>query len=374
MSARARWAAIAAAGALLIALPAAARGLRWPPVQWDPAPAPQRAEGPGYEVEAEGATFVGREGEYLIFRAFTPEPVLHVQGGSAGSQVRVRLENLHPASSDGGWVSNERVGTCRSYHYSIADGYQQRIAPQLPPRARWRLIVLGDTGVEEELDAFLARAAALEADFILHLGDLAYTPGGVEQAAAKFRASPVPIFTAIGNHDFHDGSHLLHRAFARGIGPLNSFFSLGGVDLLNLDTAADTWPPSGGARGELLDRLAREAYSPQRTLLVFTHRPLVDPRPDVVAAGDSHAIDRAAESAWLRRRFTELGADLLLHGHIHTSLDAELDGIPVRIAGGGLGLDLAGSPDPEAKLLIVEWDSGPAPRLEARWEALAAPR
>lgn len=374
MSTRARWAALGAAGALLIALPAAARGLRWPPVQFDPAPAAQRAEGPGYTVEAEGATYVGREGDLLIFRAFVPEPVLQVQGGAKGSQVKLRLENLHPEASNGGWASNEGTGTCRTYEYGIANGYQQRLAPELPPRTRWRLVALGDTGAEEELDSFLIRAAQLEADFVLHLGDLAYTPGGVEKAAAKLRSARVPVFTAVGNHDFHDGSHLLHRAFARGIGPLNSFFSLGGAHVLNLDTAADTWPPSSGARGALLDRLARERFDPAGTLLVMTHRPLVDPRPEVVAAGDSHAIDRAAESAWLRARFQDLGADLILHGHIHTSLDAVLDGIPVRIAGGGLGLNLAGSLDPEAKLLIIEWDAGPAPRLEARWEALNAPR
>lgn len=374
MSARARWAAIGAAGALLLALPVVARGLRWPPLQRDPAPAPQHAAGPGYTVDAVGASFSRREGDLLVFRAYMPEPILHVKGGSTGSQVRLRLENLHVEASDGGWVSNERGGSCRTYEYAIADGYQQRIAPQLPARARWRVVALGDTGVEEELDAFLARAAELQADFILHLGDLAYTPGGVEQAAAKFRGSRVPIFTAIGNHDFHDGSHLLHRAFVRGIGPRNSYFHLGGVHFLNLDTAADTWPPSRGARGDLLADFARVGVDPDQSLLVFTHRPLVDPRPEVVAAGDSHAIDRAAETAWLRARFRELGVDLLLHGHIHTSLDAELDGIPVRVAGGGLGLDLAGSPDPEAKLLIVEWDSGPAPRLEARWESLTSPR
>lgn len=375
MSTRARVAALCAAGALLLVLPVMARGLRWPPPQLDPAPAVQQATGPsGYTVEADGAIFVGREGDLLTFRAFVPEPVLQIQGGRTGAQVRLCLENLHAEATDGGWISNERGGTRRTYDYAIADGFQQRLAPQLPARTRWRLVALGDTGAEEELDWFLARAAELQADFALHLGDLAYTSGGVMKAAAKFRTAPLPVFTAIGNHDFHDGSHLLHRDFVRAIGPLNSFFSLGGVDVLNLDTAADTWPPSGGARGALLARLAREHFDPARTLLVITHRPLVDPRPEVVAAGDSHAVDRAAESAWLRKSLVALGADLMLHGHIHTSLDAEVDGIPVRIVGGGLGLKLDGSVDPEPQMLVIEWETGPAPVLEARWERLGAPR
>lgn len=375
MSTRARVAALGAAGALLLVLPALARGLRWPPPHWEPAPAIQRAVGPdGYAVEADGAIFTGREGDLLVFRAFVPEPVLTVQAGRSGAQVRLRLENLHPEASDGGWVSAEGGGTCRSYEYSIAGGYRQTLAPQLPARARWRLVAVGDTGAEAELDAFLARAAQLQADFVLHLGDLAYTPGGVEQAAAKFRAAQVPVFTAIGNHDFHDGSHLLHRGFVRGIGPRNGDFTLGGVRVLNLDTAADIWPPSGGERGALLARLAREHFEPARTLLVMTHRPLVDPRPEAVAAGESHALGRKAEADWLRAQMQALGADLLLHGHIHTSLESALDGIPVRIAGGGLGLQLDGSPDPEPKLLVIEWAAGAAPALEARWEPLGAPR
>jgi predicted phosphodiesterase len=374
MNARARWAAIGAAGALLLALPVMARGLRWPSLQWDPAPAREQARGPGYTVDAVGATYSRREGDLLVFRAYSPEPILDVTGGNTGSQVRLRLENLHVEASDGGWVSLEGSGSCRTYEYAIADGFQQRIAPQLPARARWRVVALGDTGAEEELDAFLVRAAELQADFILHLGDLAYTPGGVEKAAAKIRASKLPVFTAIGNHDFHDGSHLLHRPFVRGIGPRNSYFALGGVNFLNLDTAADTWPPSGGERGDLLEAFTHAGFDPASTLLVFTHRPLVDPRPDAVAAGEAHDLGRKAESEWLRAQILALGADLLVHGHIHTSLESELDGIPVRIAGGGLGLDLNGSPDPEPKLLIVEWDSGPTPRLEARWESLSSPR
>lgn len=367
MSSRARVAALCAAGALLLLLPPALRGLRWPPPQWSPAePRTFARAAAGWSVRAEGAGFVGERDGALVFRAFVPEPVLELTpaGRKPGNGMRVRLENVLPRAQCN--LAHERpTPTTMLFEWGSVHPLEARVSA--PEQATWRVAVLGDTGAGPELDAFFARAAELGADFALHLGDLAYDEEGIARAGAKMSTAPLPVFTTIGNHDFHDGLRLLHAGFVRGIGPLNSAFTLGGVRFLNLDTAADTWPPGSGARGSLLER---EAAAPHAgPLVVMTHRPLVDPRAEVVAAGRGHGVDRAYESAWLRARMRELGADLLLHGHVHTHIEAELDGIPVRIVGGGLGLDLAGRPDPEARLLLLEWTTGDA-ALTARWERL----
>jgi predicted phosphodiesterase len=370
VSTRARVLALCAAGALLLALPLAARGLRWPPPQWSPAePRDFARAAAGWSVRADGAGFLGEENGVLVFRAFVPEPALELTptGRKSGGAMRVRLENVHVRAQCS--LAHERpTPTTMLFEWGASLPLAARV--QLPAQPSWRVAALGDTGAGPELDWFLARAAAVGADFALHLGDLAYDEHGIARAAAKLRSAPVPTFTAIGNHDFHDGLRLLHDGFMRGIGPLNSAFSLGGVRFLNLDTAADTWPAGSGARGRLL---AREAAAPPPGLLVvMTHRPLVDPRTDVVAAGRGHGVDRAYESAWLRTRLRELGADLLLHGHVHTHIEAELDGASVRIVGGGLGLDLAGRKDPDARFLLLEWSAGDA-AVRARWEPLGLP-
>jgi 3',5'-cyclic AMP phosphodiesterase CpdA len=368
MSTRARVAALSAAAALLSLLPVAARGLRIPPPQWGPGEPPaQGRDAGGGSARAEGAVFLGEENGVLVFRACVPEPRLTL--ASRRSPLRVRLENVHARATSS--LAAERVAPTTLLYECTAEA---PLAAQisLPHQQRWRAVALGDTGAEFALEWFLARAAELQADFALHLGDLAYTEDGIARAARALRSAPLPVYTTIGNHDFHAGTRLLHEGFARSIGPLNSFFAAGGVRFLNLDTAADSWPAGAGARGRTLARFHAQGGS--GPVVVFTHRPLVDPRPEVVAAGESHGVNRGSESAWLRARMREIGADLLLHGHIHTHLEHELDGIPVRIAGGGLGLTLGGAPDPDARLVVLEWEEDAPESIEVSWEPLNLPQ
>ncbi len=354
-------------GVGLAAAPGFVRGWRLPPLQWDPAPEPTRLDGglAAPSVRAEGAYLVAHGGPRLRWRAFAPEPVLHVSNPT-DAPVEVVVENVHPESTDAGLAAASQDGLERRWRIP-AGAADLVLAPTFPPRERYRVAALGDTGGGGELDAFLEASASAGADFVLHLGDFAYGPGELAAAAAALRRSAVPVYAAIGNHDFHRGLDLLHRGFTRDVGPRNWAFRLGGVEFVNLDTAADTWPPDSGERGRLVAELLAAPRGRTATTVLLTHRPILDPR------GRGHDLGRAGERAWMREVVAALGVDLLLHGHVHASLESVLDGVPVFVAGGGLGRGADEVPEEGPVFLMLSWRPAPAPHLAARWLPLPEP-
>jgi hypothetical protein len=143
-------------------------------------------------------------------------------------------------------------------------------------------------------------------------------------------------------------------------------FDLGGVRFLNLDTAADTWPADSGERGALVDSLLAVGFPAEKELIVFTHRPLSDPRPS--AAEDGHGIGNGNEVDWLLQIYQSLGVDALLHGHIHETHVDDVNGMPAYIVGNGLNLAEPG-PATGAGILIGEWQTG-TPKVSFRIEPL----
>jgi len=311
-----------------------------------------------------------------VFRAFRPEPVLFLENRSP-EPLRVVLENVHPEArllvTPGGRTSTwqgelplERILEMAGAEPGPARTARAKVF--FPQRTAYTFAAIGDTGGATELKHCLDAARDLGADFLIHLGDFAYAEGQLENAAELLREAGIPVFAAIGNHDFHGGHRSRFLLFRDSIGPLDSFFSFRGVEFLNLDTAADLVPAGAGQRGTLLRQVeslrepmqARGVLPP---LVVFTHRPLVDPRTIYKRREKGHALNRTAEADWLRGRLLDLGTSAYLAGHVHESWEFDDQGLPTFISGDGLMR--RGKPP---KILIGEWVPGSA--LQFRWEAL----
>ena len=101
---------------------------------------------------------------------------------------------------------------------TVRDRIRFRTAPAGP--ARFRFAVVGDSGDgSRNARALARRIRAGRPDFLLHVGDMAYPHGTVEQFARRFFApyrrllARVPIFPAPGNHDISKGG-VYARIFA----------------------------------------------------------------------------------------------------------------------------------------------------------------
>lgn len=327
--------------------PRRARVLRFPPLQFEVEDRPRSFAAPGgWTVQAHGAYLreVGPDGP--AFRAFVPSPRLEI-GGPPGP-FALALENVHPAATGGltgaGTVAVD--GVARRIVGELAEGCLQTAEFTFPERSEYRFLAVGDTGAGDGLRTTLAFADELGADFVLHLGDFFYGGAGEQNVGPSLRSSRLPVFAACGNHDFHGGRRSRRRpaAFVREVGPLSSWFRIAGVDFLNLDTAAGFLPFGGGARGRVLReiaavRAADAAAGARAPLVVFCHRPLLDPRR-AAGARAMGGLDRFGEGAYLARRLSALGAGVILAAHVHQSWEFEAFGFRTLLAGEGLGREV----------------------------------
>ncbi len=356
-------------------------GLRYPPLQYDPDPFPETGYSEaGWRVHAPGSASLRRhrvDGR-MTFRAYVPEPVLRFEARRAG-RVHLVLENLHREARFEGlpgealrWQRPEEGGPGRREELyldlDLSLGEVRELRVRFPERERYRFAALGDSGGGSELRWCLERAAALDADFFLHLGDVLYLEAHETELEEALRSSPLPVFATPGNHDFHGGHRYRFETWQEEVGPLNSFFRLAGVDFVGLDTAADTLPPSRGERGRLMRRVeAFRAEHGPAPVVVFTHRPLSDWRYRKGRRDSPHALNRTGEAEYLQDWILSLGSPaVLLCGHIHqTHFDGETP-VPMWIAGEGTS-----DRGPGASILIGEFAPGEAP--EFHLEALAMP-
>ena len=298
-----------------------------------------------FNASADGAFFTEVKGPFLSWRAFTPEPTLKIQGA-----FQVTVDNIHPRailSREGeGQIQEESIdGLKRTVLGDTEPGKELRLHWQVPFANSYRFAAIGDTGGGRELDWTMQQAHQLGAQFLLLLGDLYYQPGDDLNVIQNLSRSPVPVYAAYGNHDIVRSfdQNLLHW-FERGVGPRNSTFRLGGIQFVNLDTAADTIPWSGGMRGALLRQLPPLEDNPGiRDYVIFSHRPITDLRPIEEQPSD-HSIENFGEGEWLREQLLHIGARTILNGHIHNSLERDDQGLYTYIAGEGLAhLDIVKS-------------------------------
>ncbi|MAF06397.1 MAG: hypothetical protein CL389_00905 [Acidiferrobacteraceae bacterium] len=362
----------------------AMRGLRVP-LMAEPRHVEHQARHPEdhFSVRADGAFFTGVEGPSLSWRAFTPEPVLRVQGA-----FQVTLDNVHPQAvlsraGSGQIREASRDGLKRTVLGEAGPNTMLRLHWQVPFADSYRFAAIGDTGGGRELAWALQRTQQLGAQFLLLLGDLYYQPGDDLNVIRNLSRSPLPVYAAFGNHDIAWGfdQNLMHW-FERGVGPRNSTFRLGGIQFVNLDTAADTIPWSGGMRGALLRQLPPLEDNPGiRDYVIFSHRPIVDLRPIEERPSD-HSIENFGEGEWLREQLLQIGARTIINGHIHNSGERDDQGLHTYIAGEGLAhLDIVRSQgavgwfdnpgERTARILIGEVSPGEPVRYH--WDALNMP-
>lgn len=361
----------------------AMRGMRIP-LALEPRRAPHVARHPdrGFAVHGNDAFPLAIHEDALAWRAFAPEPVLRIEG-----DFKVTLDNVHPLAaldvSGSGIISEEKVtGLMRAVTGNSAKG-ALTLRWRVPFAQSYRFAAIGDTGGDRELAWALQRAKQLGAQFLLHLGDLYYQPNDDLNVARTLSSAPLPTYATIGNHDLPQNfDDELSNWFETGVGPRNASFSLGGVQFINLDTAADTIPWSGGARGTLLRQIAPLQNNPGiRDYVVFTHRPVTDLRQNNGQSTD-HNIKNWGENAWLHGELLGRGVGAVINGHIHSSLEEDDRGLRTYIAGEGLAhLDIVASQgaigwfdtpgNRVAQILIGEVI--PQAPVRYHWDALAMP-
>lgn len=325
----------------------------------------------GIEVLARGACFQERAQDAFRFRAYVPEPVFEVRGDRAGA-AKIIVENLHrdailqvEATPSG--MDEERDNLTRVLDVAQDPGTQTRFSWRFPKQERYRFAAIGDTGGGTELEWVMTRAVQLEADFLLHMGDFYYEEGDLERAAANLNKAAIPTYAAIGNHDFHHGLRAVYPRFNRLIGPSNSLFTLGGIEFVNFDTAADFIPAVRGTRAQLVEALKPvDAGGDIRGRVAFTHKPLADPDTE-----RDHDVDRPAEARWLRSRLLAAGTKNLLAGHIHVKEEFDDQGLRTYVTGQGLAHADLIVERPYAEILLGHVEPGEPVRYQ--WQALNMP-
>ncbi len=353
------------------------QGLRYPRFGLEPQNPSTKIVSTLAELDLEDCIFTG-DHEPISVRAIAPEPRLNVSFKAAG-KIRLSLNNIASNAElniegSGFSVEDEDInGISREVCVKATGATQANLLWRLPNRDGFKFAIIGDTGGGTELDWCLSRAHKLGAQFLLHLGDFNYTDKDAspdnrddeyELAIQKFHRSPLPVYICIGNHDFNQ-SGLVYERFINELGPMNNAFELGGTRFINMDTGADFFPASGGNRGELARLLgaSETAFDDQ---LLFTHKPMQDPRE-----GKDHVIGSASEINWLREQMDLLGCNTLFNGHVHHSDEQDLQGIHQWTAGEGLGHEDLVHKRRVSKLVIGRVERGK--KVVYSWQALDMP-
>ncbi len=354
------------------ALPGFARGFRFPVLQYEPGRVGTSIDLPFARVNAKEATVVHQQGNPRL-RASGLNPTIVIDAAQAAT-VDIEIENVHPralAEIKGSALSESGEGLTRRITGTLSANETTRVEWRLREQTDIRFVVIGDTGGNRELQWSLQRAKQLDAEFVIHLGDIYYGETDSQTAPLILNQSPVPVFTAIGNHDFHDGFNLIHRQFTDTIGPRNSFFDVAHMRFVNIDTAAATFPVSSAQRGDLLARLqSRQLADPSKTTVVFTHAPLSDPRPPVDGKHFSHTVSDN-EIPWLREQLAAINTSTLLAGHIHFSYEIDEQGIDCYIAGEGLAHHDLNYKKQIARILVGTIEQGNGHTFQ--WQPLLMP-
>ena len=249
------------------------RGLRYPRLSLEHRALEQRIETPSGIIDLHDLIALKSDSQ-ISLRAIAPEPRLTMD--LSRGKLKLSINNIAPDArlSIGGTgiklLDEEIDGINR--HLTIDSGSDQvlELSWRLPDTDGVSFAVIGDTGGGSELDWCLARAQELNAGFLLHLGDFNYSEGEYDQAVDKFQNAAMPCYVSIGNHDFHHKG-LIYQQFLDEIGPMNNSFTVAGTRFVNIDTAADFLPVSGGLRGQLAQHLVAEDHVGDTVFLPTAH-------------------------------------------------------------------------------------------------------
>lgn len=313
------------------------RGIRIPPLIWEPGALPTRFTAKGSQFES--SDVIQSKAQVIAdadisFRAFNPEPTINIRFREP-SILRLSVNNIAlDAVLQLNTKNQQRItetidGITRIIEINGNSKHPIELKWQLSKSNDFRFASIGDSGGDQELAWCIQRAHALGAKFLLHLGDINYQASDYRTAIRLFNQAPIPCYVSIGNHDFHDVGPQ-HTQFTDDIGPLNHQFIVGKTRFVNFDTASNTLPYSAGHRGRLFDQII--ASQKQLNTVAFTHRPLFDPR-----VGESHDIGSDGERDWLIDMLHKTQTSTLLSGHIHTFARNTVHNIDNIVVGQGLG-------------------------------------
>jgi 3',5'-cyclic AMP phosphodiesterase CpdA len=314
------------------------RGIRIPPLRWEPKPLATNFASGQVDIEVseliQSATQVAEQVDYS-FRAYAPEPALRITANNK-SKLRISVNNvaqetrLNIVQGRPSSAIESIDGINRILELTLDSAEPLTIEWKLPSQTSYSFAAIGDTGGQSELAWCIQRAKSLSAQFLLHLGDFNYQSSDYANSIKLFNSAPLPVYVSIGNHDFHD-SGPIYQQFLEDIGPFNNVFQIGKTRFANLDTAANHLPYGAGSRGHILQQMALQTDAVKHTV-VFTHRPLYDPQPN-----SDHDIGSIGERDWLIGALKEAKVQSMLSGHIHIFHRKQFQGIDSIIVGQGLG-------------------------------------
>ncbi|MFT5113033.1 MAG: hypothetical protein ACI8P9_002361 [Parasphingorhabdus sp.] len=364
--------------ALAGGLDAYVRGVRFPNLQGEPDSRPTHLDWmePDLQLDLEGAFIQNVErlgaGLRIEIRAFVPEPQISFSAEDTQSH-QILVHNIsHQAGLESGDITllgySESAPTSRVIDLQLPAG-QHNLKWRVPFTSSFRFTTIGDSGGGSELAWCLQRSEELGADFVLHAGDIYYDENDFNKISGVLQASPLPIYAAIGNHDFHGGGVDIHLNFTQEIGPRNFYFRLDNTVFVSFDTAASTWPVDHGDRAALFEKL-NSLEEPVKQWVLLTHRPIHDPRY-AADSKKSHTVSDF-EKDWLLKQLKQLDPQPeLLAGHIHIAAEHLEDGLKTYISGDGLGSRDLVSGGRVARILLGE--KGIDSKVNYDWQPLNMP-
>ena len=346
------------------------RGLRYPRLGFEPANPVSQINTDQSQLNLDDF-ILSSQTDSLTVRAIAPEPSLvYIPQQDSSATKTIVASNISPvaqlkieAASNVG-VHETVNGINRRIELKYQSGQSISLSWVLPDSAQLKFAAIGDSGGGSELDWCLSRCAQLDVDFLLHLGDFNYGAGEYDRAIEQFSNAAMPVYIAIGNHDYND-SGLIYQQFLDQIGPMNNSFIIAGTRFINLDTAVNFFPAYSGNRGHFLHQLIDQTQTVSDNV-VFTHKPFVDSRD-----GYTHDISGVGEKPWLHKMLTQLGANDLLCGHVHHNSEMDYQGLRQWISGEGLGHEDLVHQKLVSKILIGTIN--PGQKVDYQWHDLNMP-
>ncbi len=200
-------------------------------------------------------------------------------------------------------------------------------ARTLPLKGPLRFAVLGDSGTGSPAQLAVARSLeSTDVSLVLHTGDIVYPKGAMSDYGPRYfepygrLLSRVPLYPAVGNHDYANqaiGARRARRRFDevyRRIHRKPAYYSFdaGPVHFVSLDTNQSFWIDAAAAYGpgSPQDAWLREdlASSKAPWKVVFTHVP--------IHASEDHG-DHDSLRRWLEPLLKKHGVQAVFTGHDH---------------------------------------------------------
>jgi len=233
---------------------------------------------------------------------------------------------------------------------------------------------------ESIFDRIVERGQSLGVDRVVVTGDLTNLSleSEFEYCRSRLAALRVPVTVVPGNHDAYTRRSARLQVFERYMAAFMDGERLGteaypfivrtdGVAMIGVSTAVAT-PPFvatgriGAGQLERLGRMLERAADEQRARVVLLHHP---PTPGV--AKPRHDLTDLEGFGAVLRRF---GAELVLHGHEHRSLETELRGPngPIPIHGIASGTSRSTKPGRRASFSIYDVSPQSVTRVRYEWD------